>query len=69
MGGSHTNTLAYYDTGYIKTLISFLKIVFIFQTVFAKGGHYALVSLSQIGYEVVGLDWTVDPEGSRWSRL
>ena len=37
----------------------------LFQVVFAKGGHYALASLADIGYEVVGLDWTVDPEAGR----
>lgn len=31
-------------------------------TVFAKGGHYALEQLAESGYDVVGLDWTVDPE-------
>ena len=35
------------------------------QTIFAKGGHFALESLSDIGYEVVGLDWTVDPRVGR----
>ena len=34
-------------------------------TVFAKGGHYALQSLSQTGYETVGLDWTIDPTLAR----
>jgi len=34
-------------------------------TVFAKGGHYALASLAKSGYDVVGLDWTVDPELAR----
>jgi len=30
-------------------------------TVFAKGGHYALETLSKTGYNTVGLDWTIDP--------
>lgn len=30
-------------------------------TVFAKGAHYALESLSNTPYDVVGLDWTIDP--------
>jgi len=30
-------------------------------TVFAKGGHYALEELAESGYDVVSLDWTVDP--------
>lgn len=42
-----------------------------FQTVFAKGGHFALSSgaLSDLTspdlYDVVGLDWTMDPQGAR----
>ena len=31
-------------------------------TVFAKGAHYALEVLSQTPYDVVGLDWTMDPQ-------
>ncbi|RZF46735.1 hypothetical protein LSTR_LSTR002598 [Laodelphax striatellus] len=34
-------------------------------TVFAKGAHYALEKLGQSGYEVVGIDWTVDPVEAR----
>ena len=34
-------------------------------TVFAKGGHYALESLSKSGYNTVGLDWTIDPVKAR----
>ncbi|XP_014249164.1 uroporphyrinogen decarboxylase [Cimex lectularius] len=34
-------------------------------TIFAKGAHYALKELSQSGYEVVGVDWTVDPRRAR----
>jgi len=30
-------------------------------TIFAKGGHYALKELGSSGYDVVGLDWTIDP--------
>jgi len=33
--------------------------------VFAKGGHYAIEKLSKVGYEVVGLDWTINPEEAR----
>uniref|UniRef100_A0A667WUE3 Uroporphyrinogen decarboxylase n=1 Tax=Myripristis murdjan TaxID=586833 RepID=A0A667WUE3_9TELE len=33
--------------------------------VFAKDGHYALEDLSQSHYEVVGLDWTIDPQSAR----
>jgi len=34
-------------------------------TVFAKGGHYALKSLASSGYDVIGLDWTIDPSVAR----
>ncbi|KAI9320204.1 uroporphyrinogen decarboxylase [Dichotomocladium elegans] len=33
--------------------------------VFAKGAWYALEELSQSGYDVVSLDWTVDPQYAR----
>uniref|UniRef100_A0A8C1NNH6 Uroporphyrinogen decarboxylase n=1 Tax=Cyprinus carpio TaxID=7962 RepID=A0A8C1NNH6_CYPCA len=33
--------------------------------VFAKDGHYGLEDLSESGYEVVGLDWTIDPRSAR----
>jgi len=33
--------------------------------VFAKGAHYALESLSKSGYNVVGLDWTIEPQTAR----
>lgn len=32
---------------------------------FAKGGHYALSKLSKSGYDVIGLDWTIDPAKAR----
>ena len=32
---------------------------------FAKGAHFALPSLSSIGYDVVGLDWTMEPSKAR----
>jgi uroporphyrinogen decarboxylase len=34
-------------------------------TIFAKGAHYALPELGKSGYEVVGIDWTVDPKLAR----
>ncbi|XP_059468498.1 uroporphyrinogen decarboxylase [Neocloeon triangulifer] len=34
-------------------------------TVFAKGAHYALEELSKCGYDVISLDWTMDPELAR----
>ena len=30
-------------------------------TVFAKDAHYALEDLSNTDYNVIGLDWTIDP--------
>lgn len=33
--------------------------------IFAKGAHYALEQLSQSEYEVVSLDWTIDPRKAR----
>lgn len=33
--------------------------------VFAKDAHYALEDISQSGYEVVGLDWTIQPKVAR----
>lgn len=34
-------------------------------TIFAKGAHYALPDLAESGYDVIGLDWTIDPEEAR----
>eukprot|EP00095_Tigriopus_kingsejongensis_P006395 maker-scaffold117_size339417-snap-gene-2.23 protein:Tk06395 transcript:maker-scaffold117_size339417-snap-gene-2.23-mRNA-1 annotation:"uroporphyrinogen decarboxylase" len=34
-------------------------------TVFAKGAHFALEQLSKSGYDVIGLDWTMDPKSAR----
>ncbi|XP_044883200.1 uroporphyrinogen decarboxylase isoform X2 [Mauremys mutica] len=33
--------------------------------VFAKDAHYALEELAQAGYEVIGLDWTIQPQAAR----
>ena len=38
------------------------------QIVFAKGAHYALPQLSNSGYDVVGLDWTIRPEEARYKK-
>uniref|UniRef100_A0A3B4YEZ0 Uroporphyrinogen decarboxylase n=1 Tax=Seriola lalandi dorsalis TaxID=1841481 RepID=A0A3B4YEZ0_SERLL len=35
------------------------------QIAFAKDAHYGLEDLSQSHYEVVGLDWTIDPRSAR----
>ena len=39
--------------------------VLLLQTIFAKGAHYALNELSHSDYNVVGIDWTVDPALAR----
>ncbi|KAF4528854.1 hypothetical protein B566_EDAN017200 [Ephemera danica] len=35
------------------------------QTIFAKGAHYALQDLACSGYDIVSLDWTIDPKLAR----
>ncbi|RMX41495.1 hypothetical protein pdam_00012249 [Pocillopora damicornis] len=35
------------------------------QTIFAKGAHYAIKDLSQIGYDVISLDWTMSAKDAR----
>ena len=32
---------------------------------FPKGGHYALKDLSATDYDVIGIDWTVNPAEAR----
>ncbi|CAG2062819.1 unnamed protein product, partial [Timema podura] len=34
-------------------------------TIFAKGAHYGLEGLANSGYDVIGIDWTVDPVKAR----
>jgi len=34
-------------------------------TIFAKGAHFALEDLAETDYDVVALDWTMDPQKSR----
>lgn len=43
----------------------FMTFAALLQIVFAKDAHYALEDLSQSHYEVVGLDWTIDPQSAR----
>lgn len=45
-----------------KDIKSYLKT---FQTVFAKGGGHSLDVQAKLGYETLGLDWTVDPTEAR----
>ncbi|XP_054268085.1 uroporphyrinogen decarboxylase [Macrosteles quadrilineatus] len=49
----------------VKFNIQERKIGDIRMTVFAKGAHYAIKELANSPYDVVGLDWTVDPEIAR----
>lgn len=42
-----------------------VNIVLFLQILYAKGVHYALKDLSGLGYEVISLDWTMDPEAAR----
>ena len=35
------------------------------QTVFPKGGHFALGPLASTAYDVISIDWTVDPKEAR----
>ena len=47
---------------------NFIRVIFNViscQTIFAKGAHYAIKDLSQIGYDVVSLDWTVSAKDAR----
>ncbi|TMW50325.1 hypothetical protein DOY81_004602 [Sarcophaga bullata] len=34
-------------------------------TLFAKGAGHSLAEQAQLGYEIIGLDWTIDPEEAR----
>jgi uroporphyrinogen decarboxylase len=49
----------------VKAGIKAKKLDDIPMTIFAKGAHYALQDLAQSGYDVVGIDWTIDPEEAR----
>lgn len=33
--------------------------------IFAKDAHYALPELSESGYEIISIDWTIDPRSAR----
>lgn len=48
-----------------KTLKERLKEKAVPMIIFAKGAHYGLERLSKIGYDVVGIDWTIDPVKAR----
>ncbi|KAG7160947.1 uroporphyrinogen decarboxylase-like [Homarus americanus] len=45
----------------VKERVSQLGLKNIPMIVFPKGGHFALKDLAALNYEVIGIDWTVDP--------
>jgi len=49
----------------VKQKLKDLELENVPMTVFAKGAHYALRELGESGYDVVGLDWTIDPVEAR----
>jgi len=49
----------------VKSVLSSESLEQVPITVFAKGGHYAVSSLSKSGYDTIGLDWTIDPALAR----
>ena len=36
---------------------------------FAKGSHYALEELSKLEYDIIGIDWTINPQAARYVLL
>lgn len=36
--------------------------------IFARGSHYAIGDLVDTNYDVIGLDWSVDPAAARYAR-
>ncbi|ELU18848.1 hypothetical protein CAPTEDRAFT_180157 [Capitella teleta] len=49
----------------VKARLAEQSITAVPMIVFAKDAHFALEELSQSGYEVMGLDWTVKPQNAR----
>lgn len=49
----------------VKGRVNELGLDYIPMTIFVKGGHYALEDLAESGYDVIGLDWTIDPVEAR----
>ena len=41
----------------------------ILQIIFAKGATSSLHQLANIGYDVVGIDWTIEPDKARQGSL
>ncbi|KAB7498485.1 Uroporphyrinogen decarboxylase [Armadillidium nasatum] len=49
----------------VKESASWLGFGSIPMIIFPKGGHYALKEISSLNYDVIGIDWTVDPVKAR----
>lgn len=49
----------------VKNELKGLNVEPVPMTIFAKGAHYALEDLAKCNYDVVGIDWTVDPVEAR----
>ncbi|KAK3727874.1 hypothetical protein QZH41_010602 [Actinostola sp. cb2023] len=71
---SHAGLLGYnafllYSLPYLKQIAEKVKARLgpdaVPMVVFAKGAHHAVKDLSQIGYDVVSLDWTMSPTDAR----
>lgn len=55
----------WYDAKHFKNYVHNYIFSFGLQTVFAKGAGHSLTEQAALGYEVISLDWTVDPEEAR----
>ncbi|XP_069794969.1 uroporphyrinogen decarboxylase [Narcine bancroftii] len=74
---SHAGHLGYeqfseFSLPYLREIVQQVKeklkasgIIQVPMIVFAKDAHYALEDISDSGYEVVGLDWTIQPKIAR----
>lgn len=49
----------------VKAILKERQIPEVPMVIFAKGAHYALKELSESGYDVVSIDWTITPEEAR----
>ena len=43
----------------------FIFAIFVLFNIFEKGAHYALEELADSDYDVISLDWTMDPQEAR----
>jgi uroporphyrinogen decarboxylase len=49
----------------VRSTLDSLGIANVPMTLFAKGANQSLSLLSQAGYDVIGLDWTIEPFAAR----